>query len=684
MLTRIFLLTHEYQSLVREITTPSLPPFITAAFNVVKPKPSSKNPRTSWGPDSLLHVVLQAFAKLIVLHPTSFRPSVPQIQTLIYPLIAPTPSTLGAEAGQQAVSGLVSQEAQRLFALLHVCAPKNTAAEEWSKSFLCVIDAAQRTADKVFRGFIEDRRPRARKTSAASLELDDVVRDRKPEPLTLPGWEGIHTGVERLEGLLNLLQAFLSSQTSVAVTVPVSGIAGLADRVLSVVHSRSQMGSRTRPEIGKDEREGFELALPQLHKSAIGLLSTLLSRIGTGCTSISHSILVQVLQVLDVEDTDDEIRESSYACISLFLSLFGPTLPVSCASLMSRCVHQCCEDLLDSRYTLSQRGELQVVEGTARAKPKASAVDADSYLKSDNLTVGKPNASAQVVRAAETLLPLFLTTLPQGYLSTAARHRIDRTAVLVNHKEALLASVMNATTIKKDQGSTSSILPLVARANDGNLGLEALLRPQMPLVQARSAFKEAFGEDEDNVDPPREDHNRSYSDSYKSDLNLDREVNPHQAKSHGLNGHPRSPSRAHSEADSVRTTPDADVGGSVTLGQESSFISYKRSRDNGIPTNSGIKQRDSLDSENEASIGEAPSSKRPRHDLINTEQSQPIERITHDLAAVDDSMRQRTDQEDVAAIPQDSDESDFEMPPLDLELGSDSEDEDEEGDNENI
>jgi pre-rRNA-processing protein RIX1 len=72
-LTRIFLLTREYPTLIREITTPSLPAFVQACLQIANSK--SVTP-------SLLETILQSFNELLPRHPTIFRSYLKQLHPI--------------------------------------------------------------------------------------------------------------------------------------------------------------------------------------------------------------------------------------------------------------------------------------------------------------------------------------------------------------------------------------------------------------------------------------------------------------------------------------------------------------------------------------------------------------------------------------------------------------------------
>lgn len=483
-LTRIFLLTHEHQSLVREITTPSLPGFITACLNLAKIARSSKAAQESYIQSPLLFVILQALSELIAMHPTSFRPFVPQIQSVAYQLIAPTPSYFETGTDPISSSASVSQSARRLFVLLHVSGPKNTAGEEWAKSLDVLMISVQRTVDKVFRSLIEDSSTEKYDVLSSNL-AGDVVSDQKPAPMALPAWVGIHAGIERLDGLLHTLQAFLVSATAVAIILPIGSILNLVDRVLSAFPPGNGRNPRVRPVIGRDEREGLWVGLPRLQRSAIGVCSLLISRVGHSSAGIVSTILEQLLWTFESQHRNDDFREAAYGLLSQILTAFGPSLPRTYSISLSRCIRICCEDLLPSVESQLQGGQASFPDNQKSPNGIRSSANADSYLKPANNQGEISSASTNVLQAARELLPLTLMNLPDDYLPFSLRCQIDRTAIITKNQKAMLASVMNPIFKRKGQKQASSILPLLARAYPEALEVEALLRPQMPPIQSR-------------------------------------------------------------------------------------------------------------------------------------------------------------------------------------------------------
>ena len=680
-LARIFLLTQEHQSLIREITTPSLAPFITAALNSVKTAASSQTCRASTDPSLLLPSVLQAFSELVVLHPASFRPFLNQIQALILPFIAPTPSHEVFEENPDVVPQITIQAAQQLFTLLHVCAPKNTAAEEWSKSLQSVIETAHKTTDKVFRGFVEVGRPRVEKSDLRSDEFGKVLSDRKPQPLGLPGWVGATAGIERLNGLLNIMRMFLLSSTSTTVSLPVSNILNLVNRTLAALPSSRSRSSRWRPEIGRDEREAVEIGLPQLHASAIRILSSLMSRMGSGCMSLMQRVLEQILWVLDNEYEYVGIRETTYSAMSQILQNDGLTLSSSYILPVCRSLRRCCEDLLPSNEPALQESEDQTSKSTVLSTAQSSATNADSYLNSASKRIEPTASPANVQAAAKSFLQLALTNLPRGFLSGSIRNRIDRTIILTGNKNGMLSSVMNPPVHKNNQQSTTSILPMLARAHTGSLDFEALVRPQMPLLQVKKAVmgEEIVDEEEESR---YEDMNGSQGGQFDDDFPVIHESTLREDSAPGANENSEAPIAATYAKNHLTSTDTGDD--SAVADFPPSIIdssSNKRARDTDMSLDVSMGENEATSARNATPTEEEMSSKRVRLTPGEIDHDhQPGNVITHStvsqdqpIAAIDAQPLLTRSSNEVEHL--DSDESDFEQPILYLDPDSDEEDE---------
>jgi len=83
--------------------------------------------------------------------------------------------------------------------------------------------------------------------------------------------------------------------------------------------------------------------------------------------------------------------------------------------------------------------------------------------------------------AAGELLPLFLSHIPQQYLDVSLRSLVERTAILVRNKNAMLASILNPFVGKNGRAMTS-IVPHLTRQFGTDDVVEILLRPRLPLL----------------------------------------------------------------------------------------------------------------------------------------------------------------------------------------------------------
>ena len=503
------MLTQEHQSLIREITTPSIPPFILSCLNLITITGSTKESRKLDVTSPLLDTVLQVLIKLIPSHPSSLRPFVPQIRSLLASSLAPVPSDHTSEIESRVAGACPSEAAvflaQNLFALLPQCAPKNTSNEEYSKYLRAILDQIHRTADYVFRAILEDRisSTRTSTVSASLSDYGDIVNDEIDDILDLSGWRGIEAGCERLEGLLSLLQGFIAVKNCSAYTLPVGSILSTLERLFNVLvptksdHQKPSSQTRWNPEVGRDEREGMWLKLPSIHVAAMAVLSTLIDRLDIISIGILPGLLEQVLWVLRHEKDRQSLRRSVYGIVSQIFGIIGPSLSQSTVSSITPLVRALCKDLLPEEarreisFNSTSNGSKMVSSNTSNA---------DSYLKLDNLANKQLEAHSDLEVAAASLLSSILSNIPTTLLSVPVRNLIDRTAILTNNQRAMLASVLNPESVVKGKHS-SSILPFFARAAATSLEAEAVIRPRMPVLQQPKVDRDSIDvEEEEDID----------------------------------------------------------------------------------------------------------------------------------------------------------------------------------------
>ena len=495
-LTRIFLLTQHHQSILREITTPSLPGFIALCLEILKADltPAQIQKRKTSGCHSLCVTAISALCELIPHHPTLFRPFASQIRAYILPHIAATCPELGADKTQcvnsKKTTASIAEPAQKLLVLLSVCAPRNTSGDEWTRTMHDLIRIFHRTADLVFRAVSEDWKPSSTTSqpdTSNDKSFNEVVSDMKQDSFGLPGWKGIYAGMDRLDGILHTLQMFLTTPIPSAVNVPVGSILDVLTRVLSVLppsnKERFNNGMRLNLEIGRDEREGFWTGLSRVQISALEVYLLLISRLGLSSIVFCDGVLEQALLIFESDIDNADVRKTVYELVSNVLSLIGLSLKKSSSGLLSNCARRCCEDALPSAESPSSAAYISKDSSKIPPAKGASAINADSYFKS-LITPGRHSSTSKDVQiSAAKLLPLTISNIPHGLFPFALRAQIDGTAILTGNKLAMMASVLNPPQGQKGARQVRSVLPFLARQFPDKLEVEAMIRPRMRVLQ---------------------------------------------------------------------------------------------------------------------------------------------------------------------------------------------------------
>lgn len=479
-LTKIYCMTHGYQTLVREITTPTLPTFITSCLNLISTKSSLKHSSVS---SSLEKIVLQSFAILVPRHTTIYRPFVSQIRLILRLYLAPT-SFDGAF-----VSSSLKNDARHLSVILHQTAPKNTGGEEWAKSVRELVRDIHATADLVFRAVIED----WESSAAYHAEPVDVNRELQGGGKTeqdLPPWTGVYAGAERLSGLLEYLADYFKSDTSTPVAIPLASIFDLITRMLSIPipssDASSAMGSvRLHPAVDRDEKDGLWAGLPQIYVAALHLLDTIADRLQENFIPLAQGSFDQLTWVFPHGKHSSEFRQVAYAVSAKILRLVGPSFDRSQGPKVSPVIKSCCQDLASQeKYLMPLSNNITGPEG----KKSQHSHNADTFLRS--IGDGPMEMNSQdpnLVTAAGELLPLFMSHFPQQHLDISVRSLVERTAILSHNKHAMIASILNPF-VGKNGRTLATILPHLAREFPDDDVTEILLRPRMPLLPSKSTL----------------------------------------------------------------------------------------------------------------------------------------------------------------------------------------------------
>ncbi|KAB8264038.1 rRNA processing/ribosome biogenesis-domain-containing protein [Aspergillus pseudonomiae] len=475
-LTRIFHLTYQYPTLVREITTPSLPSFITSALNLISVKPSSEPIRKLKPHSPFLETVLNALGELIARHPTIFRPFSAQIHSILQAIIGSTSPTFPQT---------VLASAERLFISLHHCAPKNTSGEEWKNACQMTIASIHGAADYVFRAVVEQWEsvdPALRQASKPQ-DYSREVSDGGLDTLGLAGWQGLDSGVNRLVVLLQMLSTCLTTATASMISIPIGHILDLTSRLTAVVVPSDGRDIQANPQISRTEREHLFAELPRIHVACMGLLQNLVKTLETGAIPVTQTILEQTLWVYRAEKFSREIRVSAYDLVQTLLTRMGPSLTKQSLTSLADLIRASCHDLLPPVHDQSASARAPS-DAKGKAKSNHTTANADSFLNPMLKQGRQSNMSSfsSLTRAASELLAGVLTHAPTEYLSPSLRAEIDRTIILTSDKHTMLASVLNPVPAVKGRGVSASIMPFLARSFPAEMEVEALIKPRMPVL----------------------------------------------------------------------------------------------------------------------------------------------------------------------------------------------------------
>lgn len=457
-----------------------------------------------------METVLHAFLELIARHPTIFRPFGPQLRTLLAEIIGfSTPAYFPEQ---------VVEAAQQLFMSLHKCAPKDKSGSGWAEDCRSTILSTHRTADHVFRAVIEQWESVDPSLTPTRQNYSQDMGDEGPDALGLPGWRGMHAGADRLITLVQMLSEFVTMPSSSAVAIPLGSILDLTSRFTSVTvplegADASQNSVQLNPQIGRDERETLWTELPRIHIACMDLLSNVAEVLEMSTTPVMQSIVEQATWVFRSERFSKDLRSAIYDMIRSLITLNGPTMTKQSVVALSNILRSCCLDLLSSVRDACSPTDAQS-DRKSKLKAGQTTANADSFLnpeiqKTHHAQISSRHTGPQ--RAASSLLQTVLTSIAPEHLPPSVRAEIDRTIILTANKDAMLASVLNPVPAIKGRGAGSSIMPFLVRSCADQMEVEALVRPRMPVLMSApdlDGYAEIAEEEEEEAEDMAEDaHN---------------------------------------------------------------------------------------------------------------------------------------------------------------------------------
>lgn len=461
------MLLHPYQTLVREIATPTIPAFATACLQIIKPASPDQQSST---PLAAVETICDAFSTLIPLYPTTIRPSSSHIKTAVKSYLAPT------ESDGRCIPASLQKAARRLVVSLHHVAAKSGGSDEWAKLLRTLLSDTHATADQVLRA-VDESWEATDGNARPAIDFDGEPRGGGSAPEELPPWSGLNAGVDRLVGLIHYLAECLRYPTKTAITLPLSALMDVVSRLcliarLSPKTQTWDQAVETNAAIGRDERDELWSLVPEIHIASFELVRTLFQRLDQDMLPLVPEVLDHLVRVFKSGMDISVVRMTGYATLEDIMSLAGPTMSKTAVDMLDPLVRACCRDLQQDAGQLKQGDKNQ--KSTPDSKKNGAAANADLFLQSPATNMEEIiTLDPDHVAAASALLSMIFTHLPQQNLKPGLRGLVEKTAILTSNRNAMLASVLNP---YKDRSGRMhrSLLPHFAQQFPQDQGLEIL------------------------------------------------------------------------------------------------------------------------------------------------------------------------------------------------------------------
>ncbi|TQS39451.1 hypothetical protein Golomagni_00024 [Golovinomyces magnicellulatus] len=474
-LTKLYTLIYRHQNLVREISTPTLPAYITSCLNLLSLKSSNKASSASF---KVQEYVLRSFALLIPRHASIFKPFSSQIRILISHFIAP--SILETPF----VPLMLKQSARHVLVCLHETAPKNTYCDEWYKSIGDVVKHIHKISDQVFRSVIENWEPSDGYISEP-VNINKQMTGGDDTGYLTP-WIGINAGTDKLIGMLETLAVYFQVETSRPIKLPLGMIRDMISRILSISTpsmTKSMSGRETmqiNPGIEKEEQYSLWCQMPNIYIAVFKLLLAISERLQENFLPLASECFDHLTWVFPCGKYNPEFRLLSYKLMIQALSISGKGLQKSQVNKALAIIKSCCHDLYNdeiSPATFNFKGTREITSSSL-----TNSLNVNNPITYTSIVTHQQELEASdIALAASRLLPHLLSKIPPEYLNISTRSLIERTAILSKNKEAMLSCVLNPSTGQSEKEMTS-ILPHLTRAFASDDIVEILLRPRMPQI----------------------------------------------------------------------------------------------------------------------------------------------------------------------------------------------------------
>lgn len=463
--------------------------------------------------EDTLATALEALKDLLCHNPVTFRPFTQRAQEIVLSVLSPQRglSKLGRLAGDLFVSLHLSGTAPRGGTSGIITSEgggsssgnrATAVAEGWTRTVKAVISEIDELLDVILRCMDEGHRIGISRRNR-STEVSGTSN------IGLSEWKGISKGFDRAEMLLRLLSRFLCHPTSSQVAIPLGQFVGLTGRLTGL----SCEAAENNTAIERPEREMVIVRLSGLKCCALNLLSSAIERLGRIFAPLVNLVIEQLAFAYSEHRSDTGIRTAVYTLLTALLNLFGPALDKQTVTLVHPILSSLYTDLVlnadEPKTTLPAK---PVGKRGNRNTGKQKEIHADSLLSSSSRPNSRPMWLRGLISAAEELLVAVLEKLPPNYVRPQTRRLLDRAAVFTANEKAMMASVLFPATSPDGNLRGRSVLPHLVGVSRGNLAVEGIVRPRLPVlwVSRRRADdveeeEEEEGEDEEVEDEEEEE-----------------------------------------------------------------------------------------------------------------------------------------------------------------------------------
>ncbi|KAG0125157.1 rRNA processing/ribosome biogenesis-domain-containing protein [Tuber indicum] len=571
-LTRVFtVLTVDKPALIRQIVSPNLPVTIGHILNILRPVNSSAS--DAMPSEDTLATALEALKDLLCHNPVTFRPFTQRTREVVLSVLSPQCglSKLGRLAGDLFVSlhlsdtpprgatgGIIANQGGG-----SLSGNKATAvAEGWTRAVKSVISEINELFNVILRCMDEGHRTGISRRDN-STEVSGVSN------IGLSEWKGISKGFDRAEMLLRLLSRFLCHPTSSQVVIPLGQFVELTGRLAGITCEAAESNTG----IERPERETVKVRLPSLKCCALNLLSSAIERLGRIFAPLANLVIEQLVVIYSEHRPDTGIRTAVYTLLTALLNLFGPALDEQTVSSIHPILSSLYADLvLNAEEPKNSLPAKPAGKRSNRNTGKQKEVHADSLLPSSSRLNSRPTWLRGLVSAAEELLVAVLGKLQPAYVRSQMRRLLERAAVFTANEKAMMASVLFPTTTPNGDQKGGSILPHLVGASRGNLSVEGIARPRLPVLWVgRGRLGEA--EEEQEEDEEEEDEEEvvvNHKTNTIQSNTITEKLGAKRSASHGEDTAP-SPKRrkSHTPTPSLLSPPTLEPDSVPTPVQES-------------------------------------------------------------------------------------------------------------------